>query len=165
VSLPVLEGHRLALRPVADADVERLTAILQEPSVAPWWGRWDAERVRKDLQGWVIVIDGAVEGWLQAYEEEEPEYRHVAFDITLASARQDQGYGPEAIRLAIGHFLARGHHRFTIDPAASNARAISAYEKLGFRPVGVMRQYERAPDGSWRDGLLMDLLASELPGS
>jgi len=24
-----------------------------------------------------------------------------------------------------------------------------------------MRRYERAPDGTWRDGLLMDLLADE----
>jgi aminoglycoside 6'-N-acetyltransferase len=25
-----------------------------------------------------------------------------------------------------------------------------------------MRQYERSPEGDWRDGLLMDLLADEL---
>ena len=56
----------------------------------------------------------------------------------------------------------RGHHRFTIDPAAANARAIRAYEAVGFRPVGVLRRYERGPDGRWRDGLLMDLLAVEL---
>ena len=32
-----------------------------------------------------------------------------------------------------------------------------------FRPVGVMRRYERDADGSgWHDGLLMDLLAEEL---
>lgn len=58
-------------------------------------------------------------------------------------------------------FDERGHHRLTIDPAAANARAIRAYERVGFRPVGVMREYERGPDGVWRDGLLMDLLASE----
>jgi aminoglycoside 6'-N-acetyltransferase len=28
--------------------------------------------------------------------------------------------------------------------------------------VGIMRQYERGPDGTWHDGLLMDLLADEL---
>jgi aminoglycoside 6'-N-acetyltransferase len=28
--------------------------------------------------------------------------------------------------------------------------------------VGVMREYERGPDGTWHDGLLMELLASEL---
>jgi aminoglycoside 6'-N-acetyltransferase len=26
----------------------------------------------------------------------------------------------------------------------------------------VMRSYERGPDGTWHDGLLMDLLATEL---
>jgi aminoglycoside 6'-N-acetyltransferase len=57
---------------------------------------------------------------------------------------------------------ARGHHRFTIDPAAQNQRAIAAYEKVGFRPVGKLRKQERAPDGNWRDGLLMDLLAEDL---
>jgi aminoglycoside 6'-N-acetyltransferase len=46
--------------------------------------------------------------------------------------------------------------------AADNARAIAAYRKVGFRPVGIMRRYERAADGHWRDGLLMELLAEEL---
>ena len=40
----------------------------------------------------------------------------------------------------------RGHHRLTIDPAADNAPAIRAYEKVGFRPVGVLRSYEQGPD-------------------
>jgi aminoglycoside 6'-N-acetyltransferase len=54
----------------------------------------------------------------------------------------------------------RGHHRLTIDPAAANERAIRCYEAVGFVRVGVMHQYERADDGSWRDGLLMELLAA-----
>jgi len=33
---------------------------------------------------------------------------------------------------------------------------------VGFRPVGVMRRYERGADGTFHDGLLMDLLAEEL---
>ena len=61
------------------------------------------------------------------------------------------------------HLLAeRGHHRITIDPAAANTAAIRTYEKVGFRPVGVMRLYEQGPDGTWHDGLLMELLAGEL---
>jgi len=55
----------------------------------------------------------------------------------------------------------RGHRRLTVDPAALNARAVHVYEKLGFRPVGVLRQYERVADGSRRDALLMELLAAE----
>ena len=58
-------------------------------------------------------------------------------------------------------FEERGHHRLTIDPAADNTTAIRAYERVGFRAVGIMRRYERGPDGVWRDGLLMDMLQEE----
>jgi aminoglycoside 6'-N-acetyltransferase len=76
---------------------------------------------------------------------------------------QGQGLGPAALRLLIRWFIdERGHHRFTIDPSAENHRAIEAYERVGFKPVGILRKSERAPDGHWRDGLLMDLLAEEL---
>ena len=51
-----------------------------------------------------------------------------------------------------------------IDPAAGNAAAIRCYGKVGFRPVGLMREYERGADGTWHDGLLMDILARELDG-
>jgi aminoglycoside 6'-N-acetyltransferase len=51
-----------------------------------------------------------------------------------------------------------------IDPAADNAAAIRCYSKVEFRPVGIMRRYERSSDGTWHDGLLMDLLAEELIG-
>jgi aminoglycoside 6'-N-acetyltransferase len=33
---------------------------------------------------------------------------------------------------------------------------------VGFRRVGVLREYERGPDGMWHDGLLMDMLTGEL---
>ncbi len=76
--------------------------------------------------------------------------------------RQGRGLGPDAIRTAIGWLFGdRGHHRITIDPAADNAAAIRAYEKVGFRRVGVLRRYERGADGTWHDGLLMELLAGE----
>ena len=55
-----------------------------------------------------------------------------------------------------------GHHRLTIDPVTENTRAIAAYSKLGFRPVGILRSYQRMADGHWADALLMDLLAPEL---
>ena len=97
------------------------------------------------------------------HEEDTPDYRHAGMDLFLATESQDRALGSEALRLLARHlFEERGHHRLVIDPAASNARAIRAYEAVGFKPVGVMRLYERGPDGTFHDGLLMDLLADEL---
>jgi aminoglycoside 6'-N-acetyltransferase len=167
--LPVLRGERVVLRPVREDDAGPLLALLTEPAVAAWWHEWDAARVRRDLiaeQEWEVVVaievEGVVAGLLLVGEDEQPEYRHASLDIALATAYQGRGIGGEAMRLVIEHLIAeRGHHRFTIDPAVANERAIRAYERLGFKRVGVMRRYERGADGSWHDSLLMDLLAEE----
>ncbi|MDQ1572456.1 MAG: hypothetical protein QOH44_15, partial [Actinomycetota bacterium] len=37
-------------------------------------------------------------------------------------------------------------------------------ERLGFQRVGVLREYQLRPDGSWEDGLLMDLVTSDFAG-
>lgn len=163
--LPVLESERLTLRPAQEADVPALVEILVEPEVLAWWGRYDAARVREEVAGtYAIVVEGVVAGWLHVHEEAEPDYPSVAFDVVVTTRLRGAGYGREALRAAIRHYAARGHHRYTIDPAVENERAIRAYTALGFKPVGVLRRYERGPDGRWRDGLLMDLLADELVG-
>lgn len=166
-ALPSLEGERLLLRPAQADDADVLADILAEPEVAQWWGHNDLDSVREKLRAqpsFVIVIDDAVAGWLHVHEETEPDYPSVAFDIALTTALHGRGYGQEALRVAILHFVERGHHRFTIDPAQANERAIRCYASVGFKPVGVLRAYERAPDGTWRDGLLMDLLAADFDG-
>jgi aminoglycoside 6'-N-acetyltransferase len=111
----------------------------------------------------VIELEGDVIGGMQYAEEEDPEYRHAGIDIFLATAHEGAGLGTEALRLLARHLIQeRGHHRLVIDPAAANERAIRAYERVGFRPVGAMREYHLGADGTWHDGLLMDLLAREL---
>jgi aminoglycoside 6'-N-acetyltransferase len=166
--LPVLRGERLTLRPLSEDHLDRLVAILADASVREWWGTVEGpdalrEDLRHDGRAFAIELDGVAAGWLGIAEETTPDYRHVALDIALGREHQDRGLGSEALRTAI-RWLARdrGHHRFTIDPALRNVRAIRAYEAVGFRRVGVLRQYERGADGSWQDGLLMDLLADEL---
>lgn len=167
----MLRGERVTLRPIEAQDVERLTEILNEPDVEQWWGRWDAERVRKELIDepeaviFMIETNGEPIGLIQYWEEDDPFFRHAGVDLAVATAWQNQGYGTEALRLVVRHLLEeRGHHRLTIDPAVANERAVRAYERVGFRRVGVMRRYSLGPDGVWHDGLLMDMLASEFQG-
>ncbi len=167
MSVPVIRGDRVTLRPIAESDLDPLAAIIREPSVAAWWGESDEpDRLRENLlmdgDAWAIEMDGELAGWLGFTEETEPEYRSVGLDISLSERFQGKGIGPDALRAAIRWFATeRGHHRFTIDPNASNERAIKAYAAVGFRPVGIMRRAELV-DGEWTDGLLMDLLIEEL---
>lgn len=171
---PSLEGRRVRLRPLARGDVTEFESFLHEAEVAPWWPAPDsrAELVRDlledDEQVWLAVDDahdGRFVGVVGYVEVADPDYRSCAIDITLTSRVHGRGLGTDTLRTLARYLVGeRGHHRLTIDPAADNARAIRAYKAVGFEPVGVMRSYERMPDGQWRDALLMDLLADELRG-
>ncbi len=166
-----LTGKLCVLRPLDPDDADRLIEIQSEPSVARWWYPPDPVMMRKRVQGrddsdsvsLGIERDGRLIGLIQYEEETDSDFRHAAVDMFLATEHQGHGIGPDAMRTLARHLIDdRGHHRLTIDPVLSNTAAIRAYEKVGFRPVGVMRQYWRGPDGEMHDGLLMDLLAGEL---
>src|SRR5689334_20441148 len=109
--------------------------MLGEPEVARWWDPVDERSVRELVDTgdadttFAVEADGRVMGIVLCYEEPEPHYRHASLDISLHPGFHDQGYGREALELVVAHLIEqRGHHRITIDPAASNARAIRCYE-------------------------------------
>jgi aminoglycoside 6'-N-acetyltransferase len=168
--IPELLGELVTLRPTTPADAADLHRILATPEIERWWRSWDLARVEAELTGGDdeievlgIVRDGRLVGSIQFHEETESEYRHAGIDLFLDPAFHRQGLGTDAIRTLARYLIeGRGHHRLTIDPATGNHAAIAAYAKVGFRAVGVMRRYELGQDGTWHDGLLMDLLADEL---
>lgn len=169
-STTALHGTLVTLRPAGEADIPALAAIRAEPEVFRWWrgGADLAATVADELadgeaHSLVVELDGRTVGLIQWSSEDEPDYRHASIDVYLTASVHGRGVGTDAVRTLARHIIEEhGHHRITIDPAADNAAAIRCYAKAGFRPVGVMREYERDVDGTWHDGLLMDLLAGEL---
>lgn len=161
------ESDRLVLRPLAKGDEAELSRIHETPEVALWWDvpdagfPWSDEPESSRL---TIEVDGAIAGMIQFYEEQTPKYRHASIDLFLDPALHGQGFGSETVRRVARLLIEeRGHHRITIDPCTENVAAVRSYEKVGFKPVGVMRSYERrAGQEQWRDGLLMELLAADM---
>ncbi|MRR10957.1 N-acetyltransferase [bacterium] len=163
----VLAGEAVMLVPLAMDDVEAVAnAMASDPEASAWWGV-DASKIagwlREDgVYPYRIVVDGETAGMVEFSEEIDPDYRYASIDIAMIAPYVGHGIGPEVLRVLLRWlFGERGHHRATIDPMVHNARAIRAYEKVGFKPVGVMRRAERDPSGVWRDNLLMDILAEE----
>jgi RimJ/RimL family protein N-acetyltransferase len=161
----VLKGEVVVLVPVTQAHVSELRRIVGTPQVRARWGEVEAGWPLEDpeIVPFAVLVDDEVRGMIQ-YGEEDPEYRNASIDVFLDPAVHGRGVGVDTVRTLARYLVEeRGHHRLVIDPAADNAVAIRCYEKVGFRPVGVMRRYERDADGAgWHDGLLMDLLADEL---
>jgi aminoglycoside 6'-N-acetyltransferase len=160
-----LEGPRVRLVPVAPEHHGRLGELRLEPEVRRWWqdpeDDWLADE--PDTFKSTVLLDGAVIGYAQWYEHPEPMYRHAGVDLFLDPAFHGQGLGTEVVRVVCAHLIdKRCFHRLVIDPEVENEVAIACYRKVGFRPVGVMRRYQRDRFGVWKDGLLLDLLADEL---
>ena len=165
-----LRGERVVLRPAGPDDLDRFRSILEEPAVARWWNPPPPEGVAQawlhqdaDAEVFAIELDGRVVGSIQYAEQTDPDYRHAGIDIFLATDVHGRDVGTDAVRTVARYLIdVLGHHRLTIDPSAANERAIHVYSKVGFRPIGILRQYERGPDGTFHDSLFMDLLADEL---
>ncbi|MHB9003789.1 MAG: GNAT family N-acetyltransferase, partial [Coriobacteriia bacterium] len=163
----VLIGEIATLEPLSVAEIPEIARLVAEdPESSAWWGTNAGK-----IEGWLteeathpyrVVVDSQTAGVIEFSEENDPDYRYASIDIALLAPYVGRGIGPDALRTLLRHlFGTRGHHRATIDPMVDNARAIRAYAKAGFKPVGVMRRAERDCGGEWRDNLLMDILAAE----
>lgn len=89
-------------------------------------------------------------------------HRKAEFFIMLGDAStRGQGLGTETTRLVLDYaFTAQGLHSVQLGVYAYNPGAVRAYERAGFRHVGVQRQNHMMGGRQW-DTLLMDALAAE----
>jgi aminoglycoside 6'-N-acetyltransferase len=157
-----LRGERLVLEPLRAEHADRLRALRRSPPVVRWWDPapegWPLAAERDVDEKLAITVQGEVAGLIQFFEEADSDARHADIDVFLGPDHQDRGLGTEAVRVLVRHLLEeRGHHRITLYTSPANERAIRAYEKVGFRRVGVLsKAHLSRATGQWEDELLME---------
>ncbi|RSS74038.1 GNAT family N-acetyltransferase [Streptomyces sp. WAC06614] len=171
---PTLHGEAVVLRPVTEDDVPDLLPIfsdaegarltgshadVDEPGVRAWYRGRQEQDGRLDL----AVVDratGRVVGEA-VLNEWDPDNESCSFRIVLVPGTYGRGLGTEATRLIVGHgFEALGLHRISLEVYAFNPRARRAYEKVGFREEGVLRD-ALLWEGERVDATLMSILAPD----
>ena len=82
-------------------------------------------------------------------------FAQAEFGIFLGGPDEwGKGYGQEATRLVVGWgFEALALNRIWLHVHADNERGIHAYEKVGFRTEGLLRQ------PAWREGRFVDVVS------
>jgi RimJ/RimL family protein N-acetyltransferase len=176
---PRIEGPKLLLRPLDASDAPRLTEILNDPAVRRNLRLERPVSLVAELEfiaalarateevvvGMATRHDGRLIGVTGLHHLSDPA-RQAEFGIFLGGPEEwGKGYGQEATRLIVGWgFQALALNRIWLHVHADNARGIHAYEKVGFRREGLLRQ------AAFREGRLVDVvsmavLRAEWPGS
>lgn len=160
-------GPLVTLRAVTQNDRDPLLGVLLEPEVAEWWVGYTAERVEtefvRNAQARAIEVEGRCVGAMFVLRGEDAEYPTTVMHLFLATGFRGRRIGEESLALAIREEFAAGITRVTLDPNIHNEGAIRSYERLGFRRIGVLRDYQVRPGGHLEDALFMDLTRSDFP--
>jgi aminoglycoside 6'-N-acetyltransferase len=143
---------RYSFRPVTEADLPLISRWLHQPHVAAWWGDPETEidQIREHIDSisvepLIVELDGRPIAYLQSYDphlEDDHPYADQPFgtlgvDLSIGEPELiGIGHGPAILRQFLLLLFEEGAPRVVIDPDATNARAIRAYEKAGFKSIG-----------------------------
>lgn len=144
---------RYDFRAVEEDDLPLIAAWLAEPHVAEWWDAGpeaSLAEIREAMddvatEPLVVELAGRPIAYLQSYDphlEDGHPYQDQPFgtlglDLSIGDPRLvGVGHGSALLRQFVDELFAEGAPRVVIDPHPANGRAIRAYEKAGFRPVG-----------------------------
>ena len=176
-SLPRLEGERIVLRQLTDADVPALFSIFSDEEVVKYWSSpamvdlAAAEAllasIRQGLRGrelfqWGIAPRESDEviGTCTLYQLDMA-HRRAELGFALRRASWGAGIASEAVTTLLSFaFDALGLHRIEADADPDNERSIRVLERHGFRREGYLRQRWHHL-GEWRDAVFLGLLRSE----
>jgi aminoglycoside 6'-N-acetyltransferase len=127
-----------------------------DPEVARFWDgktytleEMRARLARQDVDAFIVEAEGRPVGYLQAWRGDQG---GGGLDMFLIPSARERGYGPDAARGLALKLAAEGWKPITVDPYLSNERAIAAWRKAGFAPVGE-RPLDREHPEPW---LLME---------
>lgn len=174
-AIKFLEEKRVFLRPLEQEDLDflytnlwhqesrRLTGtqtIFSKQGVQTWFENVSSDSSRMDL---VICLqeDNKIIGDIAMIDID---HQNRNANVRLAIYNEDlwgKGYGTEALRLLLKHsFEILNLHRVQLDVFSYNKRAIKAYEKVGFKREGAVRD-ALYYDGEYHDSIIMGILENE----
>jgi RimJ/RimL family protein N-acetyltransferase len=175
----VIEGEAIRLRRAELADLEFLTALVNDAEVEPYLaagGTRDAQTLRAEIErsldspedvGRFVVEERKGQDWKKAgtlrFELVNRRSRIAELGgLAVDPGARGRGIGDEAARLLQRHLLLDvGVHRLQLEIYGFNERAIRHAERVGFVREGVRRKaYWRR--GEWVDGVLFGLLRDDL---
>ncbi|MFD0618149.1 GNAT family N-acetyltransferase [Paenibacillus sp. GCM10027629] len=176
----ILNKDGVIIRTLAESDALLLLKWLSDPCVLEYYeGRdrpYDLALVREhffneedDATCCIIQYDGVDIGYIQFYRISEQNYEEYGYSSEELICGMDQfigevdywnkGIGTKLVK-AMAEYLVQkvGVDKIIMDPQTWNIRALSVYEKCGFRKVKLLPEHE------WHEGQMRDCWLIEYDG-
>ena len=172
---PFRVGAKVYLRPLERADAPRVVTWLNDPEITrtlslyrPFNLQGEEEFIAKvsksehDVVLCIVVKESDAFIGVTGLHEIDFKNRHANFGISIGETSEwSKGYGTEATTLMVRYaFETLNLNRVRLLVFENNPRARRAYEKVGFRQEGVLRQ-EHFHDGRYWDTVTMAILRDE----
>ncbi|WP_336922365.1 GNAT family N-acetyltransferase [Aquipuribacter sp. SD81] len=136
------------------ADPAGLAAVLRERRDHLGWHQWCVRS----------AVTGQVLGTTSYLEVSVPDARLEVGATAYAPAVWGTAVNPACKLLVLGHaFEVLRAGRVQLKTDVRNERSQRAIERLGARPEGLLRRYQRRADGTVRDTALFSVTAEEWP--
>jgi len=175
VKNPFLIGQQIYLRPLERADALVVAAWFNDPEVNRTLRRYLPLMLQTEeafLDKLAASEENVVLGIMVRQTDQfigvtglnqiDPKNRNAAFGITIGEKNEwGKGYGTEATRLMVKFaFETLNLHRVWLHVYEYNPRGLHAYEKVGFRVEGRLRQ-DTYREGRYWDTITMGILRDE----
>lgn len=151
--MPRKAAARYLFRAVEEDDLPMLAEWLAKPHAAEWWtdgAEAAIAEIREAIDSvstepLIVELAGRPIAYLQSYDphlEDDHPYQDQPFgtlgiDVTIGLPELvGVGHGSAIVRQFVDELFEEGTPRVVIDPDPRNKRAVRAYEKAGFRPIG-----------------------------
>jgi RimJ/RimL family protein N-acetyltransferase len=182
---PVIHGEVAVLRPWQDNDVARIAQACSDPESQRWLPHLPSPYGVEQAQAFVLaertrLTEASSIGWCVASPEDDRFLGTVTiFGLERDGGDAEVGYWAhpdargrgvmrEAVQLAVRHAVipvedgGLGLHRLGLRAAGTNTASRRVAVAAGFAEVGVQREVDPQPDGTYDDLVIYDLLAREV---
>lgn len=164
------------MRQLQPEDKHLLVKWLKNPSVLEYYeGRdnpFDLEKVNKKFYNWengvirfVVEYEGISIGYIQIYQIDDYDEKEKVFGMDQFIGETDywnRGIGTCLVKSMVEYLIEQKQAtRVIMDPQIRNLRALSCYEKCGFKKIRLLPNHE-FHEGKYRDCWLIEYKKSSL---
>lgn len=129
----------MTLRPMLEADLDRVVEIEKASMPSPWSKElFDEELKRGAAHYFVVEEEGRVAGYMGYWEA--PQEAHI-INLAVAPEFRNKGLGQRMMEQCLDFATKRGAQLATLEVRQSNETAQRLYAKCDFRVVAIRKKY------------------------